>query len=466
MRVADIQRRPSLRLRLLAILMLPILLLLLIGAAVTYRVVLSYDNAEHDRGLTMDAKSVATLLRTEQQDEGLSPQARYLLAYDTEGTNYFVVESSRRGVLSSTDLYPVPPVLPAVGAEPYLFDTRLGEQRVRAVTLRIHAVGDEHDILTITLGETLHSRQRLARDILLFTLPLQGILIVSLLALIWVGVNFGLRSLNPMLRKLASRQQGLSPITDAQVPREILPLTRTLDALFARLREAIEVQEHFVADAAHQLRTPLAGLRLHLERALHASDLATMRGALGQMQMLTLRASRTANQLLSLMRAQSPLESEEAPAELDFAALVRETVTERVPDGLRAGIDLGYQGPDTPVRMVGSAASLRDLLQNLLDNALTYAGRGSSVTVSLLHGDSQELILAVEDSGPGVPDAYLNRLGERFFRVPDSAAGGTGLGLAIVRRIADRHHARVEFAHGQHGGLRVCIYFAQAKPLT
>ncbi len=451
--------RPSLRLRLLAVLMLPILALLLIGAAVTYRVVLSYDNIEHDRALTTDATSVAALLRTEQEDGSLSSQARYLLAYDAEGTNYFAVTSSRRGVLSSTDLYPTPPRPPAIDAPPQLFDADVAGQPVRAVTLRVRSQSNPEEYFTVTVAETLHSRQRLAREILRITLPLQGLLIAGLLGLIWVGVYFGLRSLDPLMHRLASRAQGLEPVSDAQVPREILPLTHTIDALFARLREALEVQENFVADAAHQLRTPLAGLRLHVEQALESHDERSLRSALQQVQTLTLRASRTSNQLLSLMRAQTPLDTEEQQSPLDLAALVRETVTERVPDGLRADIDLGYHGPHAPLWIAGNAAALRDLLQNLLDNALSYAGRGSSVTVSLEGAASGQVTLTVADTGPGVPEAYLHRLGERFYRVPGSGPPGTGLGLAIVARIAQRHRAGLKFGPTPDGGFSVSVEF-------
>jgi len=453
--------RPSLRLRLLAFLMVPILALLLLAAAVTYVVVLNYDNKEHDEELVTDARSVAALMRTERRAGALSPQARYLLAFETEGTYYFAVQSALHGTLSSTDRYPAPLRLPVADDAPLLFDAVVDEQPVRAVSLRFLSPNESGDIITVTMAETLHSRKRLAREILLVTLPVQGLLIIGILALVWVGVSFGLRSLDPLMRKLASREHGLDAITDAGVPQEILPLTRTIDALFGRLREAIDVQEQFIADAAHQLRTPLAGLRLHVERALEATSPNTMRDSLVHIAQLTSRAGRTSTQLLALMRAQSPLDTEGALTGLDLALLVRDAVTRRVHDGLRAGIDLGYQGPDTAVMVQGSAARLGDLLDNLIDNALAYAGRDHTVTVSVQPAADGTVTLTVEDDGPGVPAVYLTRLGERFFRVPASREGGTGLGLAIVRRIADWHHAVVEFSNSVHGGLRVSVHFAR-----
>jgi two-component system sensor histidine kinase TctE len=261
------------------------------------------------------------------------------------------------------------------------------------------------------------------------------------------------------MHKLSARQHGLSPISDADVPQEILPLIRTIDALFGRLREAIDSQETFIADAAHQLRTPLAGLRLHVERALAEESGKPVSEPLLQIGLLTERVGRTSTQLLALLRAHSPQEDEEALTVVDLARLVRDTVTGRVPDGLRAGVDLGYEGPSTPVLIEGSAAGLTNLLDNLIDNALIYAGRGGSVTVSLRSKSDGNVTLMVEDNGPGVPTLMLPRLGERFFRVPGSPDGGTGLGLAIVLRIAERHHAAVDIAPGTHGGLRVSIHF-------
>ena len=453
------KRRPSLRLRLLATLMVPILGLLLTGTIVTYGIVVNYDKTEHDRALVSDARSVAALLRTEQQIGSLSPQVRYLLSFDTEGRSYFAVESSLHGLLSSTDHYPIVSAPPDVDAEPLLFDSIVDGEPVRAVCLRFRSPKEPADLITVTMAETLHSRERLARDILLVTLLLQGLLITGLLTAVWLGVNMGLRSLQPLMKKLSAREHELSPITDADVPREIIPLTRTIDALFRRLREAIKVQEHFIADAAHQLRTPLAGLLLHVDRALEARDPEAMRDALTQVAQLTARAGRTSTQLLALMRAQSPLDNQEELASIDLAALARDAVGRRVHDGLRAGIDLGYQGPATPLFVAGNAAGLRDLLDNLIDNAVTYAGRRSTVTVSVTAEGDGSATLGVEDDGPGVPEAYLSRLGERFFRLPGSPDGGTGLGLAIVQRIADRHHAWVEYSRGTQGGLCVSIHF-------
>jgi len=289
--------------------------------------------------------------------------------------------------------------------------------------------------------------------------PLQTLLILSVLSLVWFGVRHGLRVLQPLTARLAAREAELTPIGEADVPLEIRPLTRTIDALFARLRNAMAAQERFLADAAHQLRTPLAGLRLHVDRALAESDPAAQHDALEHIRQLTLRATRTATQLLAMTRAQSPLTAPSVHAPVELTRLAPDAVGLRVHEALRAGIDLGYQGPRAPLHVRGDAAALEELLDNLIDNCLRYAGRGSTVTVSVAPRPDGGVTLRVEDNGPGVPDALLPRLGERFFRAPGNHGDGTGLGLAIVQRIAELHGASVDYRRAPQQGLSVEVHF-------
>lgn len=450
--------RPSLRVRLLGFLMIPMLALLLLDAALTYTVALRYAERVHDRDLSEDALSLATFLNAEQLQGPLSRQAQALLGFGVDGRSYLLASSQKHGLLGGNVRFEHPPPTHA-GAPPVLFDTSLGGHPLRAASVSLQSLHEGGDTLNVIIAESLDERQLHAREILLLAVPLQALLIVCVLALVWFGVNRGLRSLAPLMHKLAAREQGLSPITDADVPQEILPLTRTIDGLFARLREALEVQEQFIADAAHQLRTPLSGLRLHVERAIADPRPESVREALEHVARLTERASRTATQLLALTRAQLPLDTPEQHSAIVLTRLVPEVIASRVHDAIRAGIDLGYQGPDTDVTIEGEAAGLHELIDNLVDNALRYAGRGSTVTVSVQEPVDDMVALVIEDDGPGVPDQYLARLGERFFRVPGAREGGTGLGLAIVQSIAQRQGATLEFARGAQRGLRVTVRF-------
>jgi two-component system sensor histidine kinase TctE len=229
-----------------------------------------------------------------------------------------------------------------------------------------------------------------------------------------------------------------------------------------RVRGAIALQERFITDAAHQLRTPLAGLQLHAERAMAAQDPAQLQQSLAHILAQTARAARASNQLLALSRAQAPHPGGEMLESLALDRLVPHAVAARVPEALDAGLDLGYQPPEAPVpAIVGEARGVQELLDNLIDNALRYAGAGRSITVGVSAGQAW-VILSVEDDGPGVPDALRARLGERFFRVPGAGGEGTGLGLAIVQGIASRHQAEVAFLRGAQGGLRVEVRFPVA----
>jgi two-component system sensor histidine kinase TctE len=218
----------------------------------------------------------------------------------------------------------------------------------------------------------------------------------------------------------------------------------------------LALQERFIADAAHQLRTPLAGLSVHAERAQASTDPATISDSLNHIQRLIQRANRTSSQLLALTRAQT-VEHEAGDTEpLNLATVVPELVGLRVHEALAAGIDLGYDGPSGPLWIDGDRHRIQEMLDNLIDNSLRYAGSGSLMTVSLMR-DGGDICLAVEDNGPGVPPNWIERLGERFFRVPGVQEEGSGLGLAIVQRIAEWHNGRARYMTGGEGGLRVEI---------
>lgn len=460
-------RRPSLRRRLLGFLLIPVAILLLMDIALTYGVALGYSNHVHDRDLGNDALTLAKMMGSEQLGGELSPQARFLLQYDPSGEGYFSIISDQRGLIAGNALLPRPPRVPATGAPPALTQMYMGKHPLRAATLRMQALKHPGDTLVITVAETLHDRHVQARSILVLAILTQSLLIVCTLLLVWFGVSHGLRVLDPLTQRLARRSHELTPIGGPDVPQEILPLTRTIDALFARQRSMLALHDRFIADAAHQLRTPLTGLGLQVEHALEAGhDPAAMREALGHIQRLTRRTARTTAQLLALTRAQSPATETAELRAIDLTRLIPEAVAQRVHEALAAGIDLGYDGPEQALSILGHAASLHDLLDNLIDNALRYAGRGSIVTVGVQALPGGGAALVVEDNGPGVPPELLHRLSERFFRAPGTNEEGSGLGLAIVQRIAERHHAEVVYQLAEEHGLRVEVRFPPPADAT
>ena len=471
------RRQPSLRRRLLAFLLIPTLVLMLLDTAFVYFVALRYANQIHDRDLAISTVGLAQALQQGRSDGRLTPEARRLLEYNPNGRSFFSVRSARHGVISGSGAHIAQPHAPLPGALPVLYDAAIGALAVRAASVRIASPVDPGDSLIVSMAESLYDRQQQAREILLITIPIESLLIVILLGLVWQGVKFGLRILDVPIRRLAMRERNLEPISGPDIPIEILPMTRTIDGLFERVQSLVAIQERFVADAAHQLRTPLAGLAMHVERAVSARSPDDMQAALTQVQILTTRVTRSATQLLALARAQAPQEGGSTLSPLNLVQWLPTMVALRIPESLQAGVDLGYESPahatarnddvdaGAAIMINAEGNALQELLDNLIDNALNNVSRGGTITVSLQPGANpgEAARVAIEDDGPGVPDDTLGRLGERFFRAPGAPDGGSGLGLAIVRRIADVHGAQVRFGRAVLGGLRVELRFPHTR---
>lgn len=448
-------RVPSLRRRLLTILAVPLALAWIGSGALIYVLALHYANLNFDRSLVETARALERMAHSDAGSEALSPQVRILMESETDDPTWYSVRSLQHGVLAANRDLPLPATPPATGAAPRLESVVVDGQSLRMASLALHDAAADTTIL-ISVAEGLRARRALAREILVGALPVVLLLIAIVLALVWVGVSRGLRLLDPLVEQLEQRRaRDLAPLDQDKVPSEIRPLTRTIDALLQRLRTLLELQERFIADAAHQLRTPLAGLRLQAERALADPRPESVRAALAHVERLSAGAGRAAGQLLTLARTQAG----EHPAftRVDLAHLARDYVAERVPDALSQHIDLGYEGRHTGAVVQGDAVMLREALVNLVDNALNHAGEHGSVTVSVAQ-ELRTVVVAVEDSGPGVAEQWWPRLGERFFRPPEAARVGSGLGLAIVLRIAERHGGTLGFAHGHNGrGLRAIV---------
>ncbi|WP_211452203.1 sensor histidine kinase [Collimonas antrihumi] len=287
---------------------------------------------------------------------------------------------------------------------------------------------------------------------LLLLFPLLGILI-------WVAVGRGLAPIRRAAAEVQARDMhALSPIPDVTLPREIRPLTQALNDLLARLGQSINAQRAFVADAAHELRTPLTALRLQVQLAERAIDDSERRAAFGDLKQGLERATHLLQQLLTLAR-QEPGAFEQAHVELDLRVLLHSVIGDFALSAHERQIDLGIS-TEMPASVVGNADALRILFNNLIDNALRHSPPGSSIDVSLA-ADAAGVTVAVEDGGPGIPEADLQRVFDRFYRAADSQtqSHGSGLGLAIVKQIADAHRASVNLQNTGRG-LRVSVRFA------
>ncbi|WP_250525439.1 ATP-binding protein [Caballeronia sp. GAWG2-1] len=331
--------------------------------------------------------------------------------------------------------------------------TARGEWRVYSAI-----VGDN----VVQLAQPLSIRNRVAAGVAWRTLwPL--VLLLPLLGLaIWVIVGRGLAPLQRVTSALDTRHpEALDPLPNQRLPQEVQPVVRALNALLVRLSTALDTQKAFVADAAHELRTPLAAVQIQAQLVARAQDDASRREALLDLHEGIARATRLAEQLLALARSEP--DGKGVATKVDLAALLETCVRGYVLVAQERGVDLGIEASE-PATVTGDADSLRVMFNNLIDNATKYTPRGGRVDVCLKIKDGHPVV-EIADSGPGIPEDERERVFDRFYRVGESVnrartdVAGSGLGLAIVRRIADQHGAAVHLGASVAGGLRVVVTF-------
>jgi two-component system sensor histidine kinase TctE len=328
--------------------------------------------------------------------------------------------------------------------------------RLVATTLPEPAAGD---IATVEVGETLIKRSTLVTEILVAMAAPQIALLITALVFAWLAVGHGLKPLTTLAGAIESRgHDNLTPVSELGLPKEARVLVSKINDLLARLERAMVAQQRFVADAAHQLRTPLAAVLLYAERAERAADPDSERQALRGLHSAVARAARLSQQLLALARAEPDAAAERVLTSLDLVGLARGVGEEWIPQALERQIDFGFLAPEQSVIVAGNAGLLGELMSNLIDNALRYCGPRSRVTLSV--EATPVPALTVEDDGPGIPPAERERIFERFYRLTESAADGCGLGLAIVKEIAALHRAVARVTPGSDGrGARFIVEF-------
>jgi two-component system sensor histidine kinase TctE len=279
----------------------------------------------------------------------------------------------------------------------------------------------------------------------------QLLLIVFAGLMLWYAVGRGLAPLEALRREIESRShRDLSALPVEQTPHEVRPLIRAMNELLERLSLALASQQRFIADAAHQLRTPIAGLKTQTELALRQTPTGEAHGTLKQLRSATEQATHLVNQLLSLARAEPPAGRVQSTERIDLEALARGATTEWVPRAIERNVDLGFDDASQTALVEGDPFLLREMLNNLLDNAVRYTQPGGQVTVRVTRSGGRAT-LTVEDNGPGIPEAERARVFERFYRVLGTGAEGCGLGLAIVREIAQSHAAEVKLTPASGG---------------
>ena len=456
----------------------PLLLLWPLSVAVTFLVARSLADAPFDRALDDRTSALAQQVRTaaDRVVVILPRAAKDFLAADDEDVVYFQVIGPGGRLLAGD------PDLP----QPRLYDyPQPGEVKLRTVTYRGDQVrigymyvvpGDEErqDLgpVLVQVAETLDKRARLANEIIKGVIFPQFLILPMAVMLVWFGLTRGLAPLKTLQRRIRDRApDDLSPIDPRGAPEEIAPLVDAFNELLERLGQNVNAQKRFIADAAHQMKTPLAGLRTQTELAMREHDPVELHRALQQIARGSQRAAHLVSQLLALARTENQREGASLEP-LDLDAFAREAVSDWVPTAIERGIDLGYEtqraqwdgdGRDASSRIAGHPLLLRELANNLIDNALRYTPRGGTVTVRVVAA-GRRVLLEVEDSGPGIAEAERGLVFERFYRVLGTGVDGSGLGLPIVREIATQHGATIEVDDARPGetppGARFTVVFA------
>jgi two-component system OmpR family sensor kinase len=331
---------------------------------------------------------------------------------------------------------------------------------VDGARLRIYSLRTpEH---TIQIAQDLDARTERARSLAWKAILPIVLLAPILMMAVWWLIDGSLAPVQRMRRQVAAREASdLSPLSAKGLPEEVLPLVTEINLLFGRLQRAREAQQQFIADAAHELRSPLAALKLQAQALRKPQDDASRQQAIERLNEGMARAIELSGQLLALAREEAGEAMPDAER-VDLEQLAREVVADVLPQAQARRVDVGLE-PGAQVAVQGQRQALHTLLRNLLDNAIKYGRPGAAVDIRLERDADGAARLTVEDTGPGIPDGERDRVFDRFYRVPGTEEPGSGLGLAIVKAVADRHHATIELGRSDKlGGLRASLRFPGA----
>ena len=468
--------------------MLPIFI---IFAIATYFLANYYANLAYDKSLYRTALALSEqveetpLIKGQKYTNHLQENieihlpeiAKDLLEYDEEDDIYFRIYGPNGDLMQTHTELPLPKVLPDSDKHLY-FDAMLNGDRLRVVVFALPLTQKQGNVL-VMVGETLTKRTKMADDIIATMLVPQLLMLFLVSVILYIAVQRGLLPLERL--RMAFKKHSvddLNPISDANEPVELKPLLSAFNELMASVKASVERQQRFVADAAHQLKTPLAGMKTQLDLALldttnheenvGETDHKPLNEALNQARHASMQMSHMVTQLLSLTKAEPEAGRYLQQVSFDLKQLAQEVTAEWVPKALEKSIDLGFESSLKIANIDGNAVLLRELINNLLDNAIRYTPMDGKITVSLIletqdsaaESRQHHTVLSVSDNGIGIAQKHQMRVFERFYRVLGTEQEGSGLGLTIVQEIAARHHAKVVLSsEGEHKGTTIKVKF-------
>jgi two-component system sensor histidine kinase TctE len=451
----------------------PFLLLWPITFGLTWLVAEGIAKVPFDRSLQQNVSVLAQLVQSDDQHVSfqLPATAHQILHADATDTVYYQVLGAHSELLGGEANLPLPQDdEKLVTDELRVRDDTFNGAPIRVAYMWVRVQPPQARPALVQVAETLEKRSVLAREIIRgVMLPLFVILPLSVL-LVWLALTRGIKPLNELEDRIRQRKPGdMSPLDENTVPSEVVPLVSSINDLLVRLQGSIATQKRFLADAAHQLKTPLAGLRMQADLAQRSdANAQDLKQSLKQIGRASMRATHTVNQLLALARAESSGLGMATQA-CDLSVLTMEVVKDSLPRAMEQRIDLGFEGPEPHQAMLsGNPTLLKEMVRNLIDNALNYTpstDTNPGVVTARVCGDARSgWRLEVEDSGPGIAASERERVFEPFYRALGNEADGSGLGLSIVLEIADKHHAKVSVsdtrANHTSPGARFSVSFA------
>ncbi len=459
----------------------PLLVVWPLTIVLTYGVAEGLSQQPFDRVLEDQVQALSRQVKWEDDVSfvNLPSAARNILRADDTDQIFFQVRNQKNRILSGDPDLSLPEEEDGKRLQVVLFRSEeLADKKIRIAHMWVAPPsGDSSSSrwVLVQVAETLGKRTQLATEIIKgMILPQFVVLPISVL-LVWFGLSRGIKPLNSLQQRIQQRKpDDMSPIPLSQVPEELSPVVMSFNNLLLRLEHNMQVQKRFVADAAHQLKTPLAGLRMQAELAHSATNAGEREKSLDNITRGTRQATRLVNQLLALARAEALGTQGTAnflqKQQLNLSELVHGVTLEWIDDALLQGHDLGLEA-DTPAWMMGNAVLLKEMVKNLIDNALTYTPAPGTITVRVTQSSTQT-VLEVEDTGPGIASSEREAVLQPFYRVLGSGKDGSGLGLAIVQHTATQHGALLELQDNPRAidtqGLLVKITFEQSlsQPLA
>ncbi|MEP9367286.1 sensor histidine kinase N-terminal domain-containing protein [Xanthobacter sp. VNH20] len=453
----------SLRLQLLAWLVLPLAGVVAVNVWTSYGTAVSTADLVTHRMLTASARAIAEPSRADRGviEAIVPPVALEMFATGHQDRVYYRVETATGRLLTGYPDLPLPPRVPS-DFEPLFYDGAYRGQPLDLVMMLHPLVGaGAEGPIRVMVGVTRAGHGAMVRQLWIGGFGQQVLLLVAAAILALIGLDRGLTPLLRLRDAVQRRsQEDLAPFSAEDVQTELRPLVGALNQYMDRVQKQMAAQRRFVANAAHQLRTPLALLSTQASYALREKDPDERTLALKALQASARQLARLAAQLLTLARAE-PGSRRPRSESIDLAAAARLVTAEFAEGALARGIDIGVEA-EGEVRVTGDGTMLREMIVNLVDNATRYAGDGGIVTVSVAR-ERDEAVLRVADSGPGIPPAERERVFERFYRVLGTTAEGSGLGLAIVKEVADAAAGSVALRDAEGGGLVVEVRLPLAQ---